>query len=250
MRILPVLALGAVATLAVARTPAPRPPVPRPPLPLVWPGTIEVTGQARVSEAPNRVYIDIGVTTQARSSETAARQNAARISAVVAAVRRASGPSAQLTTTEYSMTPRYQYPHDGGTPTIVGYTASNVVRVRLDDLSRIGRVIDAATEAGSNNVQDIRFALRDEQAARTEALRQAATNARQDAEALAGALGLRIVGVVSVSEQSPAIRPVPIYPQSREFKMSVVAAPTPVEAGTLDVNATVTLKVEVAPAKR
>jgi uncharacterized protein len=214
------------------------------------PATIQVTGQAKVSEAPDRVYIDIGVTTQAQKSEAATSQNAERISAVVAAVQRVSGPHAQLTTTEYSVTPNYQYPHDGGTATIVGYTASNMLRVRLDDLSRIGRVIDAATQAGSNNVQDIRFALRDEQAARTEALREAALDARQDARALAGALGLRVVRVLSVHEESPAVMPRRVYEQIPQFARVQAAPPTPVEAGTIDVNATVTLTVEVAPARR
>jgi hypothetical protein len=131
----------------------------------------------------------------------------------------------------------------------VGYTVSNVVRVRLDDLRKIGPVIDAATQAGSNDVRDISFALRDEQAPRSEALREAALAARQDAEALAGALGVRIVRVLSVSEASPAVGP--IYPQARQFTARVAAAPaTPVAAGTIDISATVSLTVEVAPEKR
>ena len=131
----------------------------------------------------------------------------------------------------------------------MGYTVSNVVQVRLDDLRRIGPAIDAATHAGSNNVQDIRFALRDEDVPRSEALRKAALSARQDAETLAGALGLKVVRVLSVSEQSPAVGP--IFPQVRQFAAKMAAAPaTPVEAGTIDVDANVTLTVEVAPAKR
>ena len=213
------------------------------------PATIRVTGQAKVSQAPDRVYIDIGVTTQAPKSEVATSQNATRVSAVVAAVRRAAGSDVQLTTTQYSVSPNYKYPREGGTPTITGYTASNVVQVRLDDLGRVGRVIDVATQAGSNNVQDIRFALRDEEMPRAEALREAAQNARRDADALAEALDLRIVRILAVDEQAPEVRPMPLYAQ----RMSVAAAPapaTPVEAGTIDVSATVTLTVEVAPAKR
>ena len=240
MRILPALALTAASSWAFAQTP----PAPQP-----RPATIQVTGEAQVAEAPDRVYIDVGVTTQAQKSEAAATENAKRLAGVIAALKRAAGTGAQLTTTQYSVSPNYHYSRDGGTPTIVGYTASNVVRVRLDDLGRVGRVIDAATEAGSNNIQDIRFALRDEQVPRGEALRQAARNARQDADALADALGLTIVRVMTVSEQSPEAGPVPVYARA----MSVAAAPavrTPVEAGTIDINATVTLTVEVAPAKR
>jgi hypothetical protein len=211
--------------------------------------TIQVTGQSQVSETPDRVYIDIGVSTQARESQAAAAQNAGRLSAVIAAVKRAADPGTQLTTTEYSINPDYSYPREGGTPTLVGYTVSNVVRVRLDDLRKVGGVIDAATRAGSNNVRDIRFALRDEQAPRSEALREAALNARQDADALAGALGRRVVRVLSADERSP-VGVSMLSGGMRVFAQARAAVPTPIEAGTLDVSATVTLTVEVAPAKR
>ncbi|HEY7888116.1 MAG TPA: SIMPL domain-containing protein [Steroidobacteraceae bacterium] len=242
MRLLAAVALTAASSWAIAQ--------PFPGSPPARPATIEVTGQAKVSKTPDRVYIDIGVTTQAQRSEAAAQQNAARLSAVLAAVKKAAASGTQLTTTEYSISPNYNYPRNGRTPSIVGYTASNVVEVRLDDLGSVGRVIDAATQAGSNNVQDIRFTLRNEDAARAEALREAALRARQDADALAGALGLKIVRVLSVSEQSPAV--FPIYRQFRPaaVEMAAAAPATPVEGGTMDINATVTLMVEVSPAKR
>lgn len=243
MRMLLAAVLTAASTWAIAGPPAGIPPGPPP-----RPATVQVTGQAKVSETPDRVYIDIGVTTQARRSEAAASQNAARLSAVIAAVKRAAGPGAQLTTTEYSISPQYTYPPHGAA-TITGYTATNVVQVRLDDLRKIGPVLDAATQSGSNNVQDIRFALRDEQVPRAEALREAALSARQDAQALADALGLRIVRVLSVDEQGGGFVPAPrIYMQARQ--LALAAPSTPVEQGTIAVNASVTLTVEVAPAKR
>jgi uncharacterized protein len=246
MRLSVAIVLTVVSPWAIAQPHPGSPSVPRP-----RPSTIQVTGQAQVSEAPDRVYIDIGVMTQAPKSQAAASQNAQRLSAVIAAVKRAAGSGAQLATTEYSINPNYNYPREGGTPTLVGYTVSNVAQVRLDDLRKIASVIDAATQAGSNNVQDIRFALRDEEAPREEALREAARNARQHAESLADALGLRIVRVLTADEESPAVGPRPIYPQARQFvALSAARAPTPVEAGTLEVSATVTLTVEVAPAKR
>lgn len=244
MRSLVAIALTAASSWAIAGPLPGSPPVPPPRA-----ATIRVTGQAKVSETPDRVYIDIGVTTQAQKSQPAAAQNAARLAAVIAAVKRVAGPGAQLTTTEYSISPNYNYPRDGGTPTIVGYTVSNVVQVRLDDLQRIGPVIDAAAQSGSNKVQDIRFALRDEQVPRSQALREAARDARQDADALAGALDLRFVRILAVEEQSPGPTFMPIALQARRFAAAQAPA-TSIEAGTIDVNATVTLTVEVAPAKR
>jgi len=242
MRTLIAVALTAASSYAIAMPHPAFQPVPR-----SRPAIIQVTGQAQVAEVPDRVYIDIGVTTQATDSRTATSQNAAQLSRVIAAVKRAAGGAVQLATTEYSINPNYNYPRDGGTPTIVGYSVSNVVQVTLDDLRKVGQVIDGATQAGSNNVQNIRFAVRDEQAARSEALREAALNARRDAETLAGTLGLRILRVLTVNEESPSM---PVYPQMRAVKLEVARPATPVEQGTIDIDATVTLTVEVAPAKR
>src|SRR5215831_7870758 len=144
--------------------------------------SIRVTGDARVTAKPDRVQIDIGVTTRAAQSQDAAAQNARQVEAVLAAVRKAAGPTAVLKTISYSLNPNYQYHPKGGEPTIDGYTALNVVQVTLDELGKIGAVIDAATEAGANQVQGIQFTLRDQDAVRAEALREAALRARAEAE--------------------------------------------------------------------
>src|SRR6202521_6108270 len=71
--------------------------------------SIRVTGDARVTARPDRVQIDIGVTTRAAHSQDAASQNARQVDAVLAAVRKATGPAAVLKTISYSLNPTYQY---------------------------------------------------------------------------------------------------------------------------------------------
>jgi uncharacterized protein YggE len=217
-----------------------------PPSPL---SSIRVTGDAKVTARPDRVQIDIGVTTRAAQSQEAASQNARQVDAVLAAVRKATGPAAVLRTISYSLNPTYQYHPNGEEPTITGYSAVNVVQVTLDDLAKIGTVIDSATLAGANHVQGIQFTLRDQDAVRAEALRQAATRARAEAEVLAAALGLKVVRVLSVEENSPRLVPVRAYMGAPRAVMSTATA-TPVEAGTLDVTADVMLTVEVSPTAR
>jgi hypothetical protein len=209
--------------------------------------SIRVTGDARVSAKPDRVQIDLGVQTQAPLSQDAAAANARQLDAVLAAVRKAAGAGAQLKTVSYSLSPNYQYHSSGGEPTITGYTALNVVEVTLDDLARIGDVIDAGTRAGANRVQGIQFTLRDQDTVRAAALREAATRARAEAEVLAGALNLRVLRVLTVEESSPRIVPVRAHMAVARAAASADVA-TPVEAGTLDVSADVTLTVEVGPA--
>jgi uncharacterized protein YggE len=211
--------------------------------------SIRVTGDARVTAKPDRVQIDIGVSTEATQSQDAATQNARQVDAVLAAVRKAAGPGAILKTISYSLNPKYQYHPKGGEPTIEAYTALNVVQVTLDELGKIGTVIDAATQAGANHVQGIQFTLRDQDAVRAEALREAAQRARSEADVLAAALGLKVLRILSVEENSPRVAPLRVY-SGAQRAMAAAAPATPVEAGTLDVTADVTLSVEVGPVSR
>ncbi len=211
--------------------------------------TIRVTGHSEVSRPADRVYIDIGVTTEAARPQDAVAHNAARMSAVLAALRTAAGAGTQLMTTEYSVTPKYRYHSNGAPPTLEGYTATDVIQVRLDDLRRIGPVIDAATGAGANLLQGMRYTLRAKGAARALALGRAAVAARRDAQALAGALGLRIVRILSVEESRPVVVPV-LRPQMAGMRFAQARIPTPIAAGPIEVTASVTLTVAVAPKAR
>lgn len=216
--------------------------------------SIRVTGDAHIAARPDRVEIDIGVLTQAPLSHDAAAANARALDAVLGAIRAAAGPAAQLRTLSYSLNPNYQYHASGlssaagggAEPTLTGYTALNVVAVTLDDLTRMGDVIDAATHAGANRVQGIQFTLRDPDAARTEALREAPVRARAEADTLAAALSLKVLRVLTVEESSPRLVPLRARIAARSASGSAEAA-TPVEAGTLEVTADVTLTVEVGP---
>jgi hypothetical protein len=238
MRYLAILALAALPGLAVAGPPA-----------LSSPATIQVTGHAEVSKAPDRAYIDIGVRTQAAKPQAAVAQNAARMSAVLAALRTAAGPGTRLMTTGYSVAPRYRYGTNGAPPKLEGYTATHVVQVRLDHLDKVGNVIDAATGAGANLLQDMRFTLRGKEAAKTEALGRAAVAARREAQALAAALNLRVVRIVSVEESRPVVVPV-LRPRAAALSFAQARLPTPIETGPVEVSASVTLTVAVAPRAR
>jgi uncharacterized protein YggE len=229
---------------AVAAAPARAQPAPASPV-----SSMRVTGDAKVTARPDRVQIDIGVSTRAAQSQEAASQCARQVEAMLAAVRKATGPAVDLKTISYSLNPVYQYRAKGEEPTLTGYNALNVVQVTLDDLAKIGTVIDSATQAGANFVQGIQFTLRDQDAVRAQALREAATRARAQADVLAAALGLKVVRVLSVEESSPRVVPVRAY-MGAQRAMATASAPTPVEAGTLDVTADVMLTVEVSPTAR
>jgi uncharacterized protein len=203
------------------------------------------TGESVIDAQPDRATISIGVITQASTAEAAAAQNAKQTNAVLERMKKEIGGKGQLRTTGYSVNPNYTYPNPPGSapPKIVGYNASNTVEVRLDDITLVGRVIDAATSSGANNIHGINFALKDEQAMRRQALGEAARNARASAEALAAALGVKVVRVLSADTGDPVI----VQPMHRMAmaQMAEARAPTPVEPGTIQVRATVVVTLEV-----
>ena len=205
--------------------------------------SITVSGDATVSAEPDQAEIDIGVVTQARTAPDATKQNAERVARVLAEIKKQLGKGDEVKTSGYSLTPNYRYPQ-GGKPEIVGYTASNTLRIKTTNLSLVGRLIDSAMQAGANNVNRLVFTLQDELAAQLGALKMASAKARAKAEAVTAALGLKIVRIISVNEGERMVQP--IYRQAMAARAEAASAPTPVEPGTVEVRSTVSMTVEVS----
>ena len=215
----------------------PAPERPRPP-------SITVNGEATIAAEPDQAQIDFGVTTQARNAPDASRENAERLARVLAEVKKLLSKADEVKTSGYSLNPQYRYPQ-GGKPEIVGYIANNIVRIKTAKLDDVGKLIDAAMQAGANNINRLVFTLKDEEAARLDALRQASAKAKAKAEAIAASLGLKILRIASVTEGERSFQP--IFRQTPMARGEALAAqaPTPVEPGTVDVKSTVSLTAEV-----
>ncbi len=74
------------------------------------PRTLTVSGEATISAEPDQAQIDIGVVTQARTAPEASKENADRLSRVLAEVKKLLGKSDEVKTSGYSLTPNYRYP--------------------------------------------------------------------------------------------------------------------------------------------
>jgi uncharacterized protein len=209
---------------------------------------IRVTGNAMVSVPPESADVDVGVVTEAAEAQQAARLNAEKVDAVRKALVAAVGPEVKLETTNYSLQPKYRRsPEPGNELTVSGYTATNVLRVKDLNLDSVGKVIDAATDAGANTVSNTSFGLRDEEEVKGRALRLAAANARSKVDALASALGVHAGRILRVIEGEPdVVRPVSMF--RGEMAMAQGAPPTtPIEPNSIEVRASVTLIVEISP---
>ncbi|MEX0802884.1 MAG: SIMPL domain-containing protein [Candidatus Binatia bacterium] len=212
--------------------------------PRMRPPSVTAHGEAVITAEPDQAQIDIGVVTQARNAPDAAKENADKLSRVMAAVKKILGKDDEVKTAGYSLNPTYRYPQ-GGKPEITGYTATNILRIKTGALENVGKLIDAGMQAGANHINRLIFTLKDEQAAQVQALRLASQKAKNKADEMASALGLKTIRVLSVIEGERGVRP--ILAQARGAQMEAMAAATPVEAGTIEVHSSVTLTAEIGP---
>lgn len=203
---------------------------------------IIVMGDATVQAQPDTAIITISVVTQSKNALDAQQQNATRTEAVVRALKSAAGPGAEVKTSGYSLQPQRLY-RENQPPTITGYEARNSVTVTLNDLTKVGSVIDASAQAGANDISGIAFTLKQDRAARDQALVQATQEALGKARVIATALGARISRVVEVQEEG-LVRPIPMYDRRVELA-GVAGVSTPIEVGTLDVTSRVQLIAEI-----
>jgi uncharacterized protein YggE len=202
-----------------------------------------VSGDAIIQAQPDTAVLTISVVTQARAALDAQQQNANKSDAVVRALKSAVGSGAEIKTSGYSLQPQRVY-KENQPPSIVGYEARNSVTVTLADLTKVGTVIDAASQAGANDVAGISFTLRKDRPARDQALSEATREALSKAQVIASALGGRVVRIIEVQEEGFE-RPRPIYMDQMQTMRAQAAAPTPIEVGTLDISSRVQLIAEV-----
>ena len=206
---------------------------------------VMVAGDSIVQAQPDAAMITVSVVTQSKRALDAQQENAAKSDAVVRALKGAAGTGAEVKTSGYSLQPQRLY-RENQPPTITGYEARNSVTVTLSDLTKVGAVIDATAQAGANDVAGISFTLRQDRPARNQALAEATREAMGKAQAIAQALGGRVVRILEVQEEG-TVRPRPIYQAEMDVTRAraATAPPTPIEAGTLDITSRVQLVAEI-----
>ena len=205
---------------------------------------VNVTGDSIIQAQPDTAILTISVVTQARNALDAQQQNATKTDAVIRALKATAGTGAEIKTSGYSLQPQRVY-KENQPPTISGYEARNSVTVTTSDLNKIGTIIDAAAQAGSNDVAGIAFTLRQDRPARDQALSAATREAVSKAQVIAQALGGRVVRILEVQEEGFQQRPPIPLAQYDTLSMAREKVATPIEVGSLDITSRVQLIAEV-----
>lgn len=204
--------------------------------------SVIVSGRGEVAAKPDRAVINTGVGVQEPTAEAAMRRCAQLMQSVVDTITKLGIPNERVQTAHVSLSPVYDQSRnipEGREPRIVGYRADNTVRVQIEDLTKIGPVLDAVVKSGANQAFGISFEIKDDKAARSQALRDACTDARAKAATIAESLGMTLGELLEVNETGVQItppRPMPAY-----ARMALDSS-TPISPGEVSVDASVTIR--------
>lgn len=201
---------------------------------------VTVAGEAMTKVEPDAAVLIVSVVTQNSQAIVAQQENARKSEAVANAIKATAGADAEIKTSDYTLQPQYDY-RDNQLPKIIGYDARNSVIVTMKDLKNVGAVIDAASGAGANSVDNVSFILRQTSPARGQALADATQQALNKAQSIAQALGGRVARVVEETETSTVAGSQTNEAMSYDARRGV----TPITAGHLNIKSNVQLIVEI-----
>ena len=205
------------------------------------PPTILVSGRGEVQVAPDRARVQVGMETQARTSQLAAQENNRKQAAILAAIQKLGVPASAIQTLNYSVSPVQRYDEKLRRVVIDGYQVSNIVQVETDRLELAGQIIDAGLANGANRVAGLDFVVKDRAKSQDQALAEAVASARRQADVAAKAAGGQIVELIELTIHEFE-RPEPRAMVAMAMKMEADAAPAPISAGMNTVSVSVSAR--------
>jgi len=204
------------------------------------PRTITVYGTGRVRGVPDVMELSIGVSTRARTAAEALSRNSELARKVLAVLEQVGVPPQDVQTSDLSVSPVYD---DDGNQ-VIGYAVSNTVTATIRELDNVGKIVDAATEAAGDEIviHGLYFSFDDNTKLVAQARTDAVKRARQQAEQLAGAAGVELGDLLSLTESSAPVGPA-LEAAPREAAASDSAPP--VNPGSEELSVDVTLVYEI-----
>jgi uncharacterized protein YggE len=189
--------------------------------------SLTVSGVGIVKAVPDEAQMSFGVETRGDTARAAVAANADAARSVINALRRSG--ARELATQYVSV-----YPVSGENGTITGYSASNSVSA-VADVGDAPAVVDAAVEAGANQISGPSMSASNSEAIYRQALARAVDEARERAQVLARAAG-RSVGQITAIVEGSVSQPLP-YAAER----AALDASTPIVPGQQETTATISV---------
>lgn len=203
--------------------------------------TIQVSGQAQVQAVPDQALINLGVTNEAATASEAMNATSQALAEVIARLKAQGIKARDIQTQQLSLHPIWSQKIDKTTGEsrnhITGFSASNILAVRVRDLDKLGVILGEVVGDGANEFQGLSFSVQDPKPLVDQARAEAVKDAMDRASQLAAAAGIELGDVLTISENSA--RP---YARGANARFAAMeAADVPIEAGEVSYQSTVSM---------
>ena len=201
--------------------------------------SISLSGHGEVHASPDLAVVSMGVLSSAATAREALDANTTAMNDLMAVLKAAAIESKDISTSNFTVAPRYDYGQNNGQPPkVTGYDVSNTVSVTVRKLDLIGGLLDKAVSSGSNQINGITFSIANPQAALDEARKEAVKDAKRKADLYAAATSVSLGNLISLSEGLGYQPPQPMMMQAKS--MASDAGNVPIAQGeqviAIDVN--------------
>jgi uncharacterized protein len=210
--------------------------------------TITVSADGKTTASPDLAELSFSVVSQGKDPQTLSTDNNDKMSAVLQFVESQGITEKDITTTNYDLSPNYQYDKNTQRNFIVGYTLTQTLEVKVRDLSKVASVLGGLTPLGVNQIGSVSFTFDDPEKFLAAARADAFTKAEAKAAQMAAAAGVSLGRVVNVAENNYVPGPRPLYVSANSAMgaggAEVASAPS-IQPGTQDVTDTVNITYEL-----
>ncbi|TSC66147.1 MAG: hypothetical protein G01um101477_198 [Candidatus Doudnabacteria bacterium Gr01-1014_77] len=205
---------------------------------------INISAEGKVTVKPDQAIINAGVQTDGATAIDAQNANTNLANKMIAFVKGQGVEDKDVSTSGYNLYPKYDYSKGDGH--ITGYSTNQTVTVKVNDLEKVGKILDGLTKNGANQINGVNYTFQDPDNFREQAREAALKNAREKAENLARAAGVRLGKLISFSENAGGVVPMPYYADKAYSGMGGGGSAVPsVEPGVQDITAQISVSYEI-----
>lgn len=204
--------------------------------------TFQVTGEGTIFAKPDVAEISFSAQIEGATVKDVQNRANETINRATDQLKKLGLKDEQIKTTNYNLAPKYRY--DNGRQTLDGFSANITISIKVNDFAKLNEAVDAAVQAGVNQVGSLTFDVEDKEKYVSQARTKAVQEAQRKAQTLAGAAGMRLGRITNIVEGASPIPPQPLYRAMTDLAAGAENKQTQIQPGENEIKVTVTLYYE------
>ena len=205
-------------------------------------GQISVSASASRTISPTYALLSLGISTSAADVGQAKVENDRVMSAVVSRLQALGVTKNNIKTSYFNVNPQYDYSaNNGGANKVKGYTVTNRVTVRINDLNNVSKIIDGTVNAGATSGDSLHFNADITPDLTDQLITEAVKNGRHQADVVAAAAGERVGQLKSANVSTSNSYGNDVSPRLYKVNAVALSSSTPIEKGDITITQNVDL---------